>query len=321
MFVAVAVCLLSSRASAQTGLAFTPSVDHENEVVLSRYQWDIHRAGEDPATVPPTRTRDLGRPTPDSTNVITVSDPGFFANLPDGTYVCSVIAIGPGGMGRSAPSESFTISTETPPAPGAPTILRILDDQAPPAPSEIVIYAADVPTGNLRGSWQRVDEPSAAAAVALNSTDAAAPAVEPPLAAPTHYFDVTFNALANTRYRIWVRVRAAAQSKWNDSLWVQFSDSVTATGAPTYRIGTATGLNVNMATCSSCTPAGWGWHNKAYWLADTGDVYFQSNGAHTLRLQIREDGVSIDQIVISPTRYLSSAPGAPVNDTTIVPKP
>jgi hypothetical protein len=49
-------------------------------------------------------------------------------------------------------------------------------------------------------------------------------------------------------------------------------------------------------------------------------VTFPTSGSHTLRVQIREDGVQIDQIVLSPTNYLASAPGGPTNDTTIVPK-
>ena len=39
-----------------------------------------------------------------------------------------------------------------------------------------------------------------------------------------------------------------------------------------------------------------------------------------MRIQIREDGVQLDQIVLSPGTYLSSPPGPATNDTTIVPK-
>jgi hypothetical protein len=41
---------------------------------------------------------------------------------------------------------------------------------------------------------------------------------------------------------------------------------------------------------------------------------------HTLRIQPREDGVSIDQIVLSPSTYLFTSPGALKNDTHILPK-
>ena len=36
---------------------------------------------------------------------------------------------------------------------------------------------------------------------------------------------------------------------------------------------------------------------------------------------VREDGVQFDQIVLSPTTYLTSPPGGVSNDSTIVPKP
>src|SRR5262249_13322796 len=50
-------------------------------------------------------------------------------------------------------------------------------------------------------------------------------------------------------------------------------------------------------------------------------VRFATTGSHTLRIQTREDGVQIDQVVLSPATYLTSAPGQPSNDATIVPKP
>jgi hypothetical protein len=40
-----------------------------------------------------------------------------------------------------------------------------------------------------------------------------------------------------------------------------------------------------------------------------------------MRIQVREDGVMLDQIVLSPSTFMSAAPGPVTNDTTIVPKP
>jgi phosphatidylserine/phosphatidylglycerophosphate/cardiolipin synthase-like enzyme len=190
----------------------------------------------------------------------------------------------------------------------------------PPAP-EIVIYAADVPDANLHGNWGKAGDATAAAGVKLQSNDLGGATLGAPLASPTDYVDVTFQAEAGVRYRLWLRVNAENDSKWNDSMYVQFSGAVNASGTPIYRIGTTQGLNVNQATCSSCVPAGWGWHNGAYWLPDTGEVRFAATGTQTMRIQIREDGVRLDQIVLSPTQYLTTAPGPKTNDTTIVPKP
>ena len=47
-------------------------------------------------------------------------------------------------------------------------------------------------------------------------------------------------------------------------------------------------------------------------------LYFQTSGALRLRVQTGEDGLSIDQIVLSPDRYLTSSPGAIENDNTIL---
>jgi endonuclease/exonuclease/phosphatase family metal-dependent hydrolase len=47
-------------------------------------------------------------------------------------------------------------------------------------------------------------------------------------------------------------------------------------------------------------------------------VYFQSTGTQTIRVQSREDGFSIDQIVLSPAQYLLSPPGALMNDGVIL---
>jgi hypothetical protein len=49
-------------------------------------------------------------------------------------------------------------------------------------------------------------------------------------------------------------------------------------------------------------------------------IYFQTTGLQTIRIQTREDGFSIDQIVLSPQSYLNSSPGALKNDNTILPK-
>ena len=50
-------------------------------------------------------------------------------------------------------------------------------------------------------------------------------------------------------------------------------------------------------------------------------VYFAASGAHRLRIQAKEDGLGIDQIVLSAVAYRFNAPGALLNDTTIVPLP
>jgi hypothetical protein len=49
-------------------------------------------------------------------------------------------------------------------------------------------------------------------------------------------------------------------------------------------------------------------------------ILFDHDGQQTVRVQVREDGLGIDQIVLSSVKWISSAPGAAKNDTTILPK-
>jgi hypothetical protein len=191
-----------------------------------------------------------------------------------------------------------------------------------PPPSDIVIYANDVAAADIHGAWSQVADATAAAGIKLSNVDAGVAALTAPLASPTHYFDASFNAVSGQQYRAWLRMRATGNSKFNDSIFVQYSDSTNAGGSAVYRIGTTGGLLVNLATDAGATSLqGWGWQRNAYWLSDTGDVWFQNSGMHTIRVQVREDGVEIDQIVISPSTYASNSPGTVSNDTTIVPKP
>jgi hypothetical protein len=192
---------------------------------------------------------------------------------------------------------------------------------APPPPSEIVIYASDVNAAALHGSWSAAADATSPNGTRLQTTNTGFAVTNAPLANPTHYVDVTFDAPAGVPYRIWLRLKALDDSKWNDAVWVQFSDA-RVNGASAYRIGTTSGLLVNLATDSNATSLNnWGWHNGAYWLNQGTTVTFADSGTHTVRIQVREDGVMLDQIVLSPDTYLTTAPGSVTNDSTIVPKP
>jgi hypothetical protein len=215
-----------------------------------------------------------------------------------------------GGDSTIVPKPDGDTDPEDPPPP------------PPPPPAEIVLYAADVASESVHGNWAHVSDATAAAGVRLANADLGAPVVNNPQASPADYFDVTFDAEAGVKYRLWLRMNPAGDSKWNDSVYVQFSGTVNSSGSPIYRMGTTQGLLVNLATTSGAAELnGWGWQNKAYWLSDTGEIWFATTGPQTMRVQIREDGVSIDQIVISPSQYLTSAPGPVGGDTTIVAKP
>lgn len=186
-------------------------------------------------------------------------------------------------------------------------------------PADIVLYASEAAV--VKGNWRATSSTGAAGGASMASSDLGWASLDAPLAAPANYFETTFDAPAATTYRVWLRLRAVGNSKWNDAVWVQFSDSVLTSGSAAYRIGTSAGLMVNLERCSGCGVASWGWQNGAWWLSQATTVRFATTGAHTIRVQVREDGVEIDQIVLSPVTYMSAAPGQPLNDTVIVPKP
>jgi hypothetical protein len=67
--------------------------------------------------------------------------------------------------------------------------------------------------------------------------------------------------------------------------------------------------------------SGWGWQDNGYGAGVLGPtIYFATSGTQTIRIQQREDGISLDQIVLSPATFLKTAPGALKNDTTILAK-
>ena len=191
--------------------------------------------------------------------------------------------------------------------------------RADAAASDIVLYAGDVTT--LNGNWTKSANGSSPGGQMLSSADAGWSSTAAPLAAPADYIEAAFSAPAATRYHVWLRLRAAANSKWNDSVFVQFDDAIDPGGAALFRTGTTSGLTVNLENCSGCGVAGWGWQDKGYWLSQAAVVQFAATGTHRIRIQTREDGVQIDQIVLSPVNFLSGSPGQVTNDATIVPKP
>ena len=118
---------------------------------------------------------------------------------------------------------------------------------------------------------------------------------------------------------MWVRGIAQGNNYNNDSVFVQFDHSVDASGTPIWRIDTESGTPVILEDCSQCGVEGWGWADNRYGANLLGpDVYFGSSGLQRLRVQVREDGLGIDQIVLSAMTYLNASPGAITNDIIIV---
>jgi len=149
--------------------------------------------------------------------------------------------------------------------------------------------------------------------------DAGAPKVNAPAAAPAGYVDLGFAADPTQTYKLWVRLKADRNYWGNDSVWVQFTGAVDASGQ-TYEIGTTSGLAINLEECSGCGLSGWGWEDDGWGAVNRNGTLlrFPEGGIQRVRIQVREDGVSVDQIVLSAVTYRTTRPGRAKNDTLIL---
>ena len=149
------------------------------------------------------------------------------------------------------------------------------------AAGDIVIDASDIPASAIHGAWSVTTDPASPNGTMLATPATGTSVTGAPLASPTDYVDVTFTASAGVPYTFWIRLKAFDNSKWSDSLWVQFSDAL-LNGSPVYPMNTATGLLVNLATDSTgSSDVNWGWINGCYWLTQPATVTFATSGTHT----------------------------------------
>jgi hypothetical protein len=187
---------------------------------------------------------------------------------------------------------------------------RVFDD--------IVLRGDAIMKASRHGSWKLLADGTAADGVALSDPDGGAAKISTAKATPTNYVDLTFRAGAHVPYRLWLRMRAARDYYGNDSVFVQFNDAMTSGGSATARIGTTSALPVVLEEGNGGGDDGWGW-NDANYGGLAAPVYFATSGVHTVRIQRREDGAQIDQIVLSSGDYYASRPGRTTGDSTLVP--
>jgi hypothetical protein len=167
------------------------------------------------------------------------------------------------------------------------------------------------------GAWNQVNDPTAAGGMRMHHPNANAPKLASPVASPQNYIERHFVADPSQVYKLWVRMKAENNVPSNDSVFVQFTGAVDQAGTA-YAIGTTSALALNLETCSGCGLAGWGWRDERWGPAQNGApvlLRFPNGGWQTIRIQTREDGVSIDEFVLSGQEFRSTAPGGAKNDT------
>ena len=223
---------------------------------------------------------------------------------PGTTYYWKVVGKTMALQTRSSAVWSFTTAGVAPAPP-------------PPPAGEIVLWASKAPV--RAGAWIVEADGSAAGGQKVRHPNAGAAKISTASANPSDYFELTFQAEAGRAYQLWIRGRADSNSWANDSVFIQFSGSLNASGSPVWRIGTTSATEMNLENCGGCGLANWGWQDNGYGNGVAGTpVYFEQTGTQTIRIQTREDGLSIDQIVLSPSVYLTTSPGLLKNDTTIL---
>jgi endonuclease/exonuclease/phosphatase family metal-dependent hydrolase len=175
------------------------------------------------------------------------------------------------------------------------------------AQSEIGLKAS-TPSAKA-GKWVVTSDSTAYGGAKIRHPDAGAAKITTASVSPANYFELTFTAEAGKPYHLWVHGRADGDEWDNDSVFVQFSGSVNSSGGAIYRIGTTSAAEVNLEPCSGCGLDGWKWQDNGYgWGVYGPNVYFAKTGTQKLRVQTREDGMSIDLILLSSSKYLKSKP-------------
>jgi hypothetical protein len=179
------------------------------------------------------------------------------------------------------------------------------------AAPDIVLYASDVSV--FAGMRLETDSTAAGGRKLASSDNGWASTAEPPPASSAPVATFVFEVPTTANYRVWLRMKGKGNSKWNESVWVQFDRS------SRYHWGTNDALLVNLENCSACGIQEWGWQDNSWWLNQFPIVTLGA-GFNRIFVSLREDGVEFDQIVLSPERFLTTAPGPVKNDNTILMK-
>ena len=180
---------------------------------------------------------------------------------------------------------------------------------APAAAQSLIDLPAETATARA-GKWVvTTDSTASGGQRTMRHPDQGASKITTARSSPTDYFELTFSAAAGVPYQLRM-LGKADQNYWgNDSVFVQFSGSVTSSGSSQWRIGTTSAAEVNLEDCSGCGLSGWKWQDNGYGTNAVAEpVYFATTGTQRMRIQTREDGLSIDQIQLIPGAVPQDSP-------------
>ncbi len=171
-----------------------------------------------------------------------------------------------------------------------------------PAP-EVVVYASDLPESAL-SEFDFWSDPASPGGKLVGTPNDGGHLDPPPEDDPHVTFKVRVQS--GVPYRCWIHMKVGAPKGESQAnmLWVQFTDAVDKAHREVLRPGTGSYL-----TAQGLARPGWAWAG-----CDGPEplIYFQNGGEITVYLQAGMEGVGFDQVLLSPSRFLTNPPSEPV---------
>ena len=216
-----------------------------------------------------------------------------------GTHAAQrTVALSWGGVGTSSP---VSIAVQVPVVPG----------------QDIVAWAAD---STMVSGWTRTVDPTAAGGARLQSPDLESPSWPLRPVSPARYFELTVNALAGGGVPA-VDPRAGARQHLHERLGVRAvrrqRGPVRHAGLPDRHDGRH---GLQRGGLQRLRRRGLGLGRQRIRGERPAQSHSATDGPQRIRVQVREDGLGIDQVVLSSSQWVTKAPGATKNDTVVLPK-
>jgi hypothetical protein len=167
------------------------------------------------------------------------------------------------------------------------------------APADVVVHVADLPASAL-SEFDFWNGPASPGGKMIGTPNTGGDLDPPPEDDP--HVTMKVQVRQATPYRCWIHMyvgKPKGMSKAN-LVWVQFTNAVDKSNKEILKPGTRDYLSVQ-------GPEKEGW----VWVGSDRLVSFAA-GEATVRVQAGMEGVGLDQLVLSPSKFLERAPSEPV---------
>ena len=190
----------------------------------------------------------------------------------------------------------------------APVVSTVVVETAGGPPSEVIVYASDLPSDTLV-ELDFIDDPASPGGKLIGLPNNGDELDPPPENDPHATFKVRVQS--GIPYRCWIHMKVGSPKGRSQAnvVWVQFSDSVDQANKEVFRPGTNSYL-----TAQGSEQQGWAWIGCDAVASGAPEalVYFQTSGEVTARLQAGAEGVGFDQFILSPAKFLNAPPSEPI---------